>query len=108
MTHLEKYINKYEIKPIKMDDNLKQNSDAPDHLPNKAKLKVNVRNIQKVKKQLYKSQDVVEYRNKLGVIKSWNNKKYKIDKIKRPRKYVIAEQNVFEHYSKIDNLSDDM
>ena len=86
----------------------KQNFDAPDHLPNKVQLKVNVRNIQKVKKPLYRSQDVVEYRIKLGVIKSPNNKKYKIDKIKRPRKYVTAEQNVSGHNSEIANLSDEM
>ena len=81
-----------------------QNFDTPDNLPNKVKLKVNVRNIQKVKKPLYKSQDVVEYKNKLGVIKSSNNKKYKIDKIKRPRKYVTVEQNVSGHNSEIDEM----
>ena len=78
--------NKYERKPIQMDDDLTQTPCKPfqkinvDNLtlerkkyltlidqfskfaqiPNKVQLKVNVRNIQKVKKPLHKSQDVVE------------------------------------------------
>ena len=64
--------------------------EIPKEIPDKVKIAVNKRNIQKIKKPLYQTQKLIDYNEKLGVVKlEDNNKKFRIDKIKRPRRFVI-------------------
>ena len=47
--------------------------------------------IQKIKKPLFNTHKVENYDSKLGVIKLKEKKKYRIDKIKRPRHFTISD-----------------
>ena len=73
----------------------KQNFELPEDIPNRVKIKENTRNIQKIKKPLYQTLELIDYDTKLGVIKvKDNNKKFRINKIKRPRRFIISEASV--------------
>jgi len=73
----------------------KQDFTLPTEIPNQVKLKTNKRNIQKIKKPLYQSQEIIEYDENMGVVKLKNNeKRYKINKIKKPRHFVVTESLV--------------
>ena len=70
----------------------KRNFELPKEIPNKVKIKVNKRNIQKIRKPLYRTHEIKEYNTQLGVIKlKEQNKKFRINKIKRPRLFVMPE-----------------
>jgi len=62
----------------------------PENLPDKVKVKANKRMIQKIKKPLFNTRKVENYDSKLGVIKLKENKRYRIDKIKRPRRFAVT------------------
>ena len=79
-----------ELKPENKRKN--QKFTLPTEIPNRVKLKTNKRNIQKVRKPLYQPGKIIEYDKNKGVIKLEDNeKRYKIDKIKKPRRFVVAE-----------------
>ena len=78
-------IREEKIKRSKMTLNM------PEKLPDKVKIKANKRMIQKIKKPLFNTHKVENYDSKLGVIKIKERKKYRIDKIKRPRRFAMSD-----------------
>lgn len=63
----------------------------PLQLPEKVFIKEGKRRIQKFKKPLFKIHKIEGYDPKLGTIRTSKNKRHKIDKIKKPRLYHVAD-----------------
>lgn len=74
--------------------------DRPQELPSTVLIKEGKRRIQKIKKPLFKIHKIEEYNPELGFVKINNNKKHKIDKLKRPRLYVTDTQTASKNSKK--------
>lgn len=60
----------------------------PTSLPSKIFIKEDPRRIGKINKELFKRKDVINYDEELGVVTDSHNKKHKVNKLKKPRKFV--------------------
>ena len=81
------------VKTRIIEEKVKRNNltNAPENLPEKVKIKVDKRRVQKVKKPLYNTHKIEAYDPKLGVLKINKEKKFKVDKIKRPRNFNVSD-----------------